>query len=421
MATNGESDMTGTGVSATPTAPAAAGSESSGPAETTFAEPEVPVEELLEIYKAKRPHFDVFLKNILNAIDAMAPADFHRAVYTIRTRLKDPGHFCEKVDRKRKKKKRTITRENLFDEIEDLAGLRIVTMYRWAFPPIHQFITTKNPWWEVIEDKVEAYYVFPEDKVRMEAVGLKPTLRDDNPYTSIHYIVTPPGQRLPKCEIQVRGLHLEAFGEVDHTLRYPDKKPSKLVSDILDALHQSAAVTDWLAHLADAADRFDADQKKETASLSAELDELRRKVDAAEQDKASLEETISKLKKRIEAPKTYPGIGATAAPLSGSASFTIGATGTLGGAVGPDGSITINTLDMRPKCDVCRKPQGSLTVLHRCARCTRGFCDGCGALPRGFVAITPMSMVGPYLIVSALDNRFPKAELCSGCAAYATD
>lgn len=48
-------------------------------------------------------------------------------------------------------------------------------------------------------------------------------LRDDGVsyYTSIHYVLRPNSRNPATCEVQVRTLLEEVWGEVDHTMNYP--------------------------------------------------------------------------------------------------------------------------------------------------------------------------------------------------------
>ena len=48
-----------------------------------------------------------------------------------------------------------------------------------------------------------------------------------NMYTSIHYVVQPNSRLEITCEIQVRTLMEEVWGEVDHSINYPVKSDSR--------------------------------------------------------------------------------------------------------------------------------------------------------------------------------------------------
>src|SRR5262249_39062420 len=45
-------------------------------------------------------------------------------------------------------------------------------------------------------------------------------------YTSVHYVVESGARSSPRCELQVRTLVEEVWGEVSHTVNYPDETKS---------------------------------------------------------------------------------------------------------------------------------------------------------------------------------------------------
>ena len=55
-------------------------------------------------------------------------------------------------------------------------------------------------------------------------------------YTSIHYLVKPRPDGYLCCEVQVRTLFEEAWGEIDHAINYPDKTKSVACREQLKVL-----------------------------------------------------------------------------------------------------------------------------------------------------------------------------------------
>jgi putative GTP pyrophosphokinase len=333
--------------------------------------PEASLEDLIALYRSQKTELELFLEMIERAIAKTAPPDFRGAVHSTRARMKGEEKIAGKLARKKKDGK-VVSCENFFQEFSDLAGLRILTIYRWGFEPVHNFISRENAWWEVIEEP-EAYAVYPEDVQRFEKIGLKPKVRKREetnpdaaftPYTSIHYTVVRPGRDFPRCEIQVRGLHLEGWGEVDHQLRYPDRDPGKLACDLLSLLHQAAAVTDWLAHLSQKAAEIEEKQRQEKTNLQNTLKKLEKELAAALRDNAEAETTIEDLRKMINRGTQFPGIGVT-----GGAQGLLGVTGSYyGDALGP---IRFGS------CELCSPNGGAFVSLKRCSRCGRSFCQTC--------------------------------------------
>jgi GTP pyrophosphokinase len=72
-------------------------------------------------------------------------------------------------------------------------------------------------------------------------MGFK-TKRSENLYTSVHYVVSDqmPGLKMT-CELQVRTLTEETWGEVDHTLNYPHKTESVACLQQIRALARSTS------------------------------------------------------------------------------------------------------------------------------------------------------------------------------------
>ena len=67
----------------------------------------------------------------------------------------------------------------------------------------------------------KAYTWDPEAQGFFASMGLEVQVKDSF-YTSVHYLVRPRADSPHCCEIQVRTLFEEIWGEVDHTLNYPN-------------------------------------------------------------------------------------------------------------------------------------------------------------------------------------------------------
>ncbi|RYY07890.1 MAG: (p)ppGpp synthetase [Sphingobacteriaceae bacterium] len=143
-------------------------------------------------------------------------------IHSIKTRLKDPDHLRKKIERKRTKGIE-ITNDNLFTEVNDLIGIRILHLYQDQFELIHneilQYVSEGD--WAFVEPP-KAMTWDPESKLMYDALGIKTELRETY-YTSVHYLVKPNNSNPNPicCEIQVRTLFEEIWGEIDHTINYP--------------------------------------------------------------------------------------------------------------------------------------------------------------------------------------------------------
>jgi putative GTP pyrophosphokinase len=67
------------------------------------------------------------------------------------------------------------------------------------------------------------------------------TQSSENMYTSVHYVVASNSRTTVTCEIQVRTLMEEAWGEVDHYINYPHKTESLSCREQIRALARSTS------------------------------------------------------------------------------------------------------------------------------------------------------------------------------------
>jgi len=143
------------------------------------------------------------------------------AIHSVRYRLKDDERLREKIRRKKTEENRDITPDSLFQEVTDLAGVRVLHLHMEQFALIHQAISAycAGGHWALYE-KPTAYTWDPEFRQFFEEMGLEPVVKESH-YTSIHYVVKPNETLAVTCEIQVRTLFEEVWGEIDHVLNYP--------------------------------------------------------------------------------------------------------------------------------------------------------------------------------------------------------
>jgi ppGpp synthetase/RelA/SpoT-type nucleotidyltranferase len=76
-----------------------------------------------------------------------------------------------------------------------------------------------------LADRPKAYTWDPESKHFFEELNVAVEVKESF-YTSVHYLVRPRADSPLCCEIQVRTLFEEIWGEVDHTLNYPETSPN---------------------------------------------------------------------------------------------------------------------------------------------------------------------------------------------------
>lgn len=144
----------------------------------------------------------------------------HGKIHSTRLRLKERSHIKEKIVRK-SVGDRAITPDNLFSEITDLAGVRLLLLFQSDFSAIDAAIREKvalGDW--VLGETPKAFTWDPENTDYFSTFDLEVQSRE-TAYTSVHYLIKPKAGSHLCCEVQVRTLFEEIWGEVDHRLNYP--------------------------------------------------------------------------------------------------------------------------------------------------------------------------------------------------------
>ncbi|PRQ08794.1 RelA/SpoT domain-containing protein [Enhygromyxa salina] len=189
-------------------------------------------------YIRQRPSIDVWHTAVRRTFE-VAP-ELHLpplpVIHSIKGRLKDPEHLRGKLSRKREEGE-DVTKDTLFDQITDLAGVRVLHLHQTQFPAIHGMIDQKvqdGDW--VLGEAAVAYSWDPDAQSFFEKFGLDVKIKE-SAYTSVHYqIRAPGGNRAMCCEVQVRTLFEEIWGEIDHSINYPTPAISKACQEQLRVL-----------------------------------------------------------------------------------------------------------------------------------------------------------------------------------------
>ena len=150
-------------------------------------------------------------------------------VHSVKSRMKDPEHLKDKIQRKLKSGK-IIDENNLFTVVNDLIGVRVLYLYQDQFQLIHNELLKKvdeTKDWMFVEAP-KAYTWNPETREYFEKLNIHTEVRDTY-YTSVHYVIKPNNELSNiTCEIQVRTLFEEIWGEIDHTINYPH--PTEIIA-----------------------------------------------------------------------------------------------------------------------------------------------------------------------------------------------
>jgi ppGpp synthetase/RelA/SpoT-type nucleotidyltranferase len=142
---------------------------------------------------------------------------------------------------------RGVNRENVFFEITDLAGVRVLHLHQEQFIQINQAINEHVDLGEwVLVETPKAYTWDPEAIQFFEGFGFVVEQKESF-YTSVHYVVRPREEAIASCEIQVRTLFEEAWGEIDHAVNYPDPSSSVACQEQLKVLARLVSAGSRLA------------------------------------------------------------------------------------------------------------------------------------------------------------------------------
>jgi putative GTP pyrophosphokinase len=204
-------------------------------------------------------------------------------VHSGRYRVKNPTHLLEKVARKRHAdKERLITLDNYEQEITDLAGVRVLHLFKGDWQRIHKFIT--DTW--TLHEKPTAYYREGDSAEVLAMFTEHDCAVKQHPagYRSVHYIVETSLTKARRLvEIQVRTIFEEGWSEVDHKLRYPNFSDNPLANNLLMILNRLAGSADemssfvqelleYLTHSRSEVERLKQEHEEQVKDLQAVID-----------------------------------------------------------------------------------------------------------------------------------------------------
>ena len=187
------------------------------------------IDKAVKAFELKRSDFEIDAANLQNRL--LAHRDLKRLIHSIKWRAKDPEHLRDKLERKAREAIRVgeefpITPENLFDQIHDLAGVRLLHLHMRQMEELHPLLM------QVLADEgyvlswpPEAKTWDPEYEGMFTKLNLK-VQRNESLYTSVHYVLKQNSTTRRLCELQVRTLAEEVWGEISHTINYPHETDS---------------------------------------------------------------------------------------------------------------------------------------------------------------------------------------------------
>lgn len=197
------------------------------------------IDDAVNAYIAKRHDFEIDALNLQSRL--LANPELRKLIHSMKVRAKDPAHLKEKLVRKANlatanSSEFTINDESVFDEISDLAGVRLLHLHMRQIEKIHPMLV------KTLADEGYVMHVEPEAKTwdleyeKMFAAMNIQVSRNESLYTSVHYSIRQNLSTRRLCELQVRTLAEEIWGEVSHTINYPSETDSVACKEQLKAL-----------------------------------------------------------------------------------------------------------------------------------------------------------------------------------------
>lgn len=183
----------------------------------------------------------VELENFLmENFNAHASSNGDIPLHSIRGRVKSPEHLVEKIIRKRGKehsyKYKDIDVSNYKSIVRDLIGIRILVLAKEEWEGIFDEIVSlfpQNDSSDISMVELPKAYIRYGDRDIFK--GKIVSEHSNKGYRSQHYVVCFKGVY---CEIQVRTLSEEVFGEFDHKVKYPYRDNNKFLIRYSNTLSQ---------------------------------------------------------------------------------------------------------------------------------------------------------------------------------------
>ncbi len=197
------------------------------------------IREAVNAFAAKRNEFETDATNLQNRL--LSHVELRKLIHSIKWRTKSPDHLKDSLERKAKRAAEggtafNITADNVFDKVPDLAGVRLLHLHMRQMERIHpllmQIIREEG---YVLSDEPEAKTWDFEYEVMFKMLDIKVT-RNESLYTSVHYVIKQNTTTRRLCELQVRTLAEEVWGEISHTINYPHETDSIACKEQLKVL-----------------------------------------------------------------------------------------------------------------------------------------------------------------------------------------
>lgn len=232
-------------------------------------------------------------------------------VHSVRWRVKSTSHLLKKIVRKVKEgseKYTALNKDNYYQVITDLVGVRVLHLFKDEWKPIHEYIVGL---WELKEDTI--IYIRKgdvPDTILPENCQVKEHASN---YRSVHYIPkTSPLKRELFSEIQVRTIFEEGWSEIDHKIRYPDFSDNDTIVTFLNVFNRLAGSADemgtFVNNLSKVIEHYEDQVESRNRSIEehmTRIEQLGHDLQQAKHESESRESKINELNTEIKSLKSY--------------------------------------------------------------------------------------------------------------------
>ena len=187
------------------------------------------IDEATGYFTDNRHQFESFAQSLMAYFENNP--ELRKFIHFIKYRIKDEGSLRAKL-------KKILTNEggqDLVGRVTDFAGLRIIHLHPDQLTDIHPLVLgiLDEQKCELLETKAHCWDLEYEDLFRQIGVEAVPR---SSMYTTVHYDIMANQRKKITCELQVRSLMEELWGEVSHRINYPKESPSVSCQDQLKVL-----------------------------------------------------------------------------------------------------------------------------------------------------------------------------------------
>ena len=190
-------------------------------------------ERAIKHYRENRHLFDTFA-GLLGTF--RGDPTLSKLIHFSKFRTKDPDHLEGKLIRKLTESggQVSVDEGNIFDFVDDLAGVRLIHLHTEQIRDIHRRLLDvfAEQTLTLVEEPTE---LLGHQYQHSGAYGIRTRSRESM-YTTVHYIIKANQRTNVKCEVQVRTLLDEVWGEVSHRIDYPTPTEDESCKDQLKVL-----------------------------------------------------------------------------------------------------------------------------------------------------------------------------------------